>query len=365
LNLVPADAFDDHRNADPYLPFWPRADYRVPETYVTERDLTWFTPRISLSCFDGRLPNAPTVYGYAPDDELDRAYWLEVWIEKSTMDDILKPLCRELGITLVTSIGYQSITSTVKLLNNRVNVRRKPTRIFYISDYDKAGSGMPPAVARQIEFWLPVYAPDADVKLEHIALTEEQVDRYKLPPDFSKRRPAVELDALEARHPGELGKLVREAVEPYLDRTIRKQLTEAQQQAEEIVDEQWDEIMEPHERKLATINNNIRRIVKRYEKEVAALNKRLQRDMARFKGPIDRLRAAVTEDVDAFDPDLPERPAQAVIDIEGEDEWLFDSSREYLEQLEFYKAHQGKPTVLSDYETTKKLLAKIRQADEE
>ena len=340
LNLVPAEAFDDHRNGEPYLPSWEVADVRVPQIELeTWKSLTWTPPEINLLFWEGAIAAAPAVQGYDPDDELDTAYLIELWIEKSTQDDILRPLCRELGITLVTSVGFQSITSAVKLLKDRVKKYGKPARIFYISDFDKAGDGMPVSVARQLEFWLPVYAEGADVKLVHLALTRKQVDHYELPRDSKGR---VELDALEARRPGELARLVREAVEPYLDPTIPDQLAEAKEEAEQIVEEQWDETMEPHERKLAGINSRVRSIVKKYEKEVHALNKRLQRDVAKFREPVDELRAAVKEAAESFEPELPERPAQNPRMHKSESNWLFASVRKYLEQLAFYKRHQGK-----------------------
>ena len=75
----------------------------------------------AISCFLGWSPSselgAPEVVGYTDDDYLDRAYILEIWIEKTTMDDILVPLCRELGINLVRAAGTQSITNAIRLLD--------------------------------------------------------------------------------------------------------------------------------------------------------------------------------------------------------------------------------------------------------
>ena len=83
----------------------------------------------------------------------------------------------------------------------RVATAGKPARIFYISDFDGAGEGMPVQVARQAEFWLPTYAPGADVKLTPVALTAEQVRYYQLP-----RTPIKEGDltkqGFEERHGG-------------------------------------------------------------------------------------------------------------------------------------------------------------------
>ena len=69
------------------------------------------------------------------------------------MDDILIPLCQRYYVNLVTGIGFLSITHVLQLID-RVIDNRKPTRIFYISDFDPAGVQMPVQVSRQIEYWL-------------------------------------------------------------------------------------------------------------------------------------------------------------------------------------------------------------------
>ncbi len=105
----------------------------------------------------------------------------------------------------------QTISNVVQLLR-RVAAVSKPIRLFYISDFDPAGSIMPVAVARQVEYWRARYAPDTDIKLTPLALTAEQVAQYQLPriprKETDQRRAgfeerygagAVELDALEAR----------------------------------------------------------------------------------------------------------------------------------------------------------------------
>ena len=196
----------------------------------------WLLPWIEsdLSTFVSLpLPLVDTIdgYRYAPSDQ---PYLVEIWIEKSTMDDVLLPLCEELHISLVTSVGFQSITSAVNLLQRAQQLIQlgKPTRIFYISDFDPAGDGMPVAVARQMEFWLQDYAPGADIKLSPLALTRDQVITYQLPrlpikesdvrqAGFEERygAGAVEWEALEALYPGVLADLVRDAIAPYRDMT--------------------------------------------------------------------------------------------------------------------------------------------------
>jgi hypothetical protein len=281
--------------------------------------------------------DTPRVDGYAPDDYLDRKYLIELWIEKSTMDDILVPVARELGIRLVTSSGFQSISNAVKLLQ-RIHEIGKPTRIFYVSDFDKAGRQMPIAVARQIEFWRKEYAPDADIKLTSLALTKAQITKYKLP--SSPESDAVELDALEALVPGELEKIVRQAVAPYLDDSIGDQLQDAETNARRIVSVEWAHQMAPHKKRLEALRKRVEAVTTKYQKGTAKLNRLLARELKPFQKPLAALRADVQEQASVFHPDLPQRPTQDASEQDAS-EWLLDASREYFDQLRFYKIAQS------------------------
>ena len=257
------------------------------------------------------------------------------------MDDILAPLADDLGVRLVTSSGFQSISNVVKLLQ-RVKEMAKPTRIFYISDFDKKGRQMPIAVSRQIEFWLPDYAPGADIKLSPLVLTKAQIAQYKLPRSIDGD--STELDALEAIVPGELEKIVRQAVEPYLDPTVKDELKDAEAEAEETVEDEYSGLMHEHQVAIAALRKRVQLAAKKYQRQVDQIGKRLARDMAKFKKPLADLQAKVSAAAEEFQPDLPERPAQEASE-QDEADWLFDSSRcgtpeKYFEQLSFYKAKQ-------------------------
>jgi hypothetical protein len=226
LGVIDPTDLDDHRTPGPRLAEAPREPPGVEgdagEVVDDEADLceddeaawgtarvdagvVWALPAVSTGLGAGLagrlvLPGVAVAgYDYAPGDQ---PYRLEVLVEKSTLDDVLVPLCQELGVTLVTGIGFQSITATVAVLERGADAwaAGKPTRLFYLSDYDRAGDSMPVAVARQLEFWVSRYAPGADLKLTPVALTREQVEAYGLP--GAPNTGAVELDALEGRRPG-------------------------------------------------------------------------------------------------------------------------------------------------------------------
>jgi hypothetical protein len=359
LEYVSADAFVDRRNPAAHLPDWtqraieraPHPDILFPDGFARDR---WAIPgiqsnlRVNLRRF---VIPSPTVEGYEASDWADRAYYLEVWVEKSTQDDILVPLCQDLGIGLVTSVGFQSMTRAIELLK-RVKRLGKPTRILYISDFDPAGDGMPVAVARHLEFYVPLYAPGADVKLVPLALTREQVEAYRLPripvketdrrkTHFEERygEGAVELDALEARVPGTLEALVRAAVAPFDDATLADRLGEAEDHARAIVRQAWHATIAGYQGELGSIQIAAAGILQQYEGRLEALDNELQAQLAPLKDRLQAIQQAIDAAIQEFDPGLPARPTPEV-DPPHHDAWLFDSQRDYVTQLNYYKARQ-------------------------
>jgi hypothetical protein len=252
----------------------------------------------------------------------------------------------------VTSIGFQSMTGAINHLK-RVRNLNKPSRIFYISDFDPAGDGMPVGVARQLEFWLQRYAPDADIKLQPLALTHAQVVEYALPripikeSDKGKRgfeerygEDAVELDALQALRPGTLAQLVRAAIQPYRDETLQDRLMEVRYEAREAAEQAWAEQTAEAQAELTTIEAEIDDIVARYQARLEAMNVELQAELEPFRESVENLRLAITEMAAEFAPRLPNRPLPDVAEVD-ESDWLFDARRDYLEQMAMYKARKS------------------------
>lgn len=353
LELVPVEAFVDRRNPAPHLYApEPRTWTPAPGAYRDEDDITEVAiPYLSSSLSRGNfaVPDLTVSgYDYAPADQ---PYHLEVWIEKSTMNDVLVPLCSRLGADLVTGVGFQSISSVAgkEGLLGRAARHGKPTRIFYIADFDPAGTNMPRSVARQIEYWHDAHGNAIEVKLAPIALTREQVIEYELPripiKDDDKRKAnfedrfgegAVELDALEALHPGELARIVSEAVEPYIDRTLEHRLEDVEVAAQELLDEQWEEHTADERGTLADIASEIDPIRERYGEKLEALQREYLAETAALQDRVDGVRQAISERLGDFEPWLPPRP-EADLPPGGETGWLFDSGRDYLTQIDAYK----------------------------
>lgn len=301
LGLVSIQDIIDRKNPDPHI--FAQYDWQdsAPSFTVHVPDLT-----------------APHIWIDGYHNAHVQPFHLEVWCEKSTMDDVLLPVCEAYNANLVTFEGEASITAVCVSLINRVLTSHKPARIFYISDFDPAGNSMPVATARKVEWAIRTGGGPADVRLIALALTAEQVQAYRLPRTPIKeteRRAArfegtfgagaTELDALEALHAGELARLVRDALEPYYSHEKARELEQQRGALER------------------TVRARISEITARYAPQIEALEAMRQ-----------ELRA-LEVDTSAFQVAYDKPHAS-----EGNG-WLYDSTRDYLDQLAYYKAHKN------------------------
>jgi hypothetical protein len=352
LRLVDPMAFVDRRNPDPHVYIVQPEDTRDPNCDIADTQFQPGLPHIETDpgwALNLRVPDPYiTGYGYAPADQ---PFHIELWVEKSTMDDVLIPVCEDLGLNLVTSLGFQSITGVLSMLQ-RIGQSGKPARIFYISDYDPAGDGMPVAVARQAEYWHEEYGYE-NIKLNPLALTREQAARYRLPripvKDSDRRKPAwerregegaTELDALEALYPGTLAQMVREAVQPYRDEGLPSRLYRAELKATSLARTKWSEETHDERVQLSGMQQQAQEIVAKYQGELTRLNDSMQAELEPVRERLEVVWQAVQDKAETFTVDLPERP-EPEVDLPDEEEWLLDTDRDYLEQLDIYKAHKN------------------------
>lgn len=326
LGLVDFAEVVDHKNPDPHLHLWPQAEGNARfEVVVPElADPSFFT--------NWRLEAGDWQHGFNPATV--QPYHLEVWCEKSTMNDALLPMCGRYHANFVTGEGEMSITAAWDLMG-RLRESGKPARIFYISDFDPAGQSIPRAVARKVEWMASHTGLETEVKLCALVLTPEQVAEYGLPRTPNKKgenaksesakravqaraeafeekhgEGAVELDALEALHPGELGRIVREALGAYWS-------------------EEADAAMRESDRALQrAIRAEVDAVTGRYQEEIAALDA-MREELANLEVP----------GLEAYEPETAD-PDEVTGDGAGYP-WLYDSGREYLEQIAAYKGNGG------------------------
>lgn len=369
LGMVDPESLSDRRNKALRVYTEPRPDTQ-PEVRLdtAEGESGRFSfPELTLDQEEVpglEMPGA-VVDGYAYSEACQPEV-LVVVTEK--LEDVLDPLCRELSVDLLPGTGYESYTRAIEVLRHAES-RCQRVHVFYVSDYDPAGENMPVATARHCQFFAEQRGIKAEVTLERLALTAEQVERYRLPKAPDKKQ--TELDALEALHPGELAAIVRAAVLARRDESLAERTADAAEDAQAGADETWEASAGDLRAELDLIHANAREVFerhreseqrKRQEKDDATAELRAQikaiedeidaryqpgdtEDQAAIDAANDRLAQLAERVVARWDetefnlPDVPEP------DVAPDDDGLlYDSRRHWLDQLTAYQAAKAGTT---------------------
>ncbi len=141
------------------------------------------------------------------------------------------------------------------------------------------------------------------------ALSEDQIKKFKLPYAPKHGEQVVELDALEAIHPGELQKIIEDALKPYYDAEKVKIVREENRRMKDAVRQILEDKLRPA---LTTAFQDI--------------------DLEGMSGDID-LQSAINP---KFESPKPEHEVN-----EENRVWMFDSARDYWEQFSAYQSYKS------------------------
>jgi hypothetical protein len=326
LGLIPARDLADQRNDEARIYSEDEEDTGsiVPIGGLNE----YVVPAFETPCLGIAPPTIP------------QRFHIELWCEKSTMNDVLDPLAQRYGINFVPGIGEQSLTRCVNLVDRAKEGR--PVRILYISDFDPAGASMPVAVARKIEFMVRSEGHDLDIQVRPVVLTHDQCLHYRLPRTpikvsdnraarFEERfgSGATELDALEALHPGELEKILEREILRYYDDTLDGRIEDVADEAQAELDEINDRVLKRHAKAL---------------KELEAERKKVIEAISAFEKKVKPVLREIEQELEDEAPDVDQFEWPEPDEGDEDDDPLFDSTRDYVEQVDRYKEHQGKAT---------------------
>jgi hypothetical protein len=130
--------------------------------------------------------------------------YLHVWLEKDALSGMFEDELDFYGVTLNVGRGYDSWSSIYEAATCFREIQ-KPIKILYFGDFDPSGQHMPISLRERLDHF------GVETEIEVVAIVKEDIERYDLPPDFTKttdpRRKkfvarygdqAVELDALPA-----------------------------------------------------------------------------------------------------------------------------------------------------------------------
>lgn len=187
----------------------------------------------------GRRPDVPlefndlehriesALYNYRLDRWEGQPHYCELWVEKAALAGVLEPLAREFHVTLMVNKGYSSQSAMYESagrISRGCYGGERPGYVFYLGDHDPSGQDM----VRDIQERLDRYTHDAlTLDVQCIALTTEQVDAFKPPPNPTKitdsrakqyiRRHGHECWEVDALNPDTLQKLIRGAFDLIVD----------------------------------------------------------------------------------------------------------------------------------------------------
>jgi hypothetical protein len=389
LDYIAAQDFVDRRTPDPILNArWDdNSDhdggyYDPTPRFGVEDDSDWSDYEVSVPTLvdlPDELQEMPRLQadGYM---SLNVGDHIEVWVEKATVNDVLAPICRKHKVDLIVGKGEMSITAVLDLIKRAKRARDysynqdRRTIVFYISDYDPAGLGMPISVARKIEYWLTRFGlTDLDITLVPLVLTKSQVEEYSLPrvpvKDSDARKDnwqamhgigQVELDALEALHEGELARLVDEAISTRRADDAWWTLSSAKADLQTDLDSFASEVGEresagdegwTHNEVWADLENDYEFLLTEYaeiqeewEELTGPFAERLtdiQDQLAALVQRAETAQSAFTDALDTCEIDAPEEHPLPTFELDDEPgPRLFYSQRDYMDQLRYYHRYR-------------------------
>ena len=199
LGLIDFESITDQRNELTKVYYRPVAgDPEIDiEDEVGEQEFSLIAEaRVNVSVgFPEPITELPRLSIQGPS--VPQPVCVELWIEKSTMSDIVDPLCEQYECNFTAGTGEISATRCHELIE-RAREHGKPVRVLTITDFDPRGQNMPVAFARKLEFLIRAAAPDLDVQVKPIALTYEQCVEYRLPRDSDQGNGAMRAGIREA-----------------------------------------------------------------------------------------------------------------------------------------------------------------------
>jgi hypothetical protein len=149
-----------------------------------------------------RVPKLP-YYVFGIDDAIDdtinyyrldrmegQKKYIEVWVEKDALSNVLSRVTEQYHIRLIVSRGYNSVTAiydAYKRIKRNLATDKESALILYLGDHDPSGLDMVRDVQDRISFMLKKLPEHMrNFKVKQIALTDAQIKKYNPPPNPAK-----------------------------------------------------------------------------------------------------------------------------------------------------------------------------------
>lgn len=186
-----------------------------------ESETDWILTNVEDSVSEAKRAIQGWINYYFKNRWENQDYYPEVLIEKKALVGTFEGICKKNRVALGACKGYPSLTFLNDVAQRMIESERngKTPIILYFGDYDPSGEDIPRSIQDNLEKDFGV-----SVEVRRIALMEEQVIKWKLPPAPAKvgdSRTAnwdglgqVELDAVS---PERINNLVQDAIDQIFD----------------------------------------------------------------------------------------------------------------------------------------------------
>jgi predicted HicB family RNase H-like nuclease len=195
-----------------------RREHELPFNWIAD-NTRWMRKPRTYSGMKEALEETVRTYRRALWDE-QNAY-VEVWLEQDALAGILYEETWAWDVPLMVARGYSSLPYLYEAAQV-IQHCGKSTYLYYFGDLDPSGLD----ITRVVEKDIRGFAPGAEVYFERVAVTSEQIARWKLPTRPTKKTDSrskgfkgesVELDAIPPRSLRELAATsITKHIEPML-----------------------------------------------------------------------------------------------------------------------------------------------------
>lgn len=155
---------------------------------------------------------------YSRDKQQRQTYRVIVLVEAAGMVPQIERIANDFGITVYSSSGFDSVTAKYKL-SQAIESENRQTVVLHIGDYDPSGQ----CIADSAEDDIRAFLDDSRKMIfKRILITPEQIADFNLPTAPAKKTDRrgngiIETCQAEALAPDVLARIVRSAIEEYID----------------------------------------------------------------------------------------------------------------------------------------------------
>jgi len=166
---------------------------------------------------------------YNKDKWNNQPKYLEIWTEKDALRSVLTEITYQYDVSLMVARGQLSRTAIYEASERYKAKTDRECYLYYCGDFDPSGLSIYDSIRKRLE------AFGIFINFERIALTEGQIEKYKLPSDPGKQSDpnynkfvalygddkVVELDSLP---PDILRDIIKEAITKNIDSGLLAQV---------------------------------------------------------------------------------------------------------------------------------------------